>query len=204
MDTALKKVLEARAAIRAALAEQRAQLSEKQWLERSQKIFDVLKADDALQRAKVVHCFISMPKRREVNTEPILQWLQAQGKEIAVPVMKSRNLVSVRFLGMDKLATGVFEVLEPTEHITIDESTLDVVLTPLLACDRQGYRLGYGKGFYDNFFARLAAQGIQPRKIGLAFSFQVLDHIPQLPDKEHKDVPLDAIATDEGIIEVSA
>lgn len=124
MDTALKKVLEARAAIRAALAEQRAQLSEKQWLERSQKIFDVLKADDALQRAKVVHCFISMPKRREVNTEPILQWLQAQGKEIAVPVMKSRNLVSVRFLGMDKLATGVFEVLEPTEHITIDESTL--------------------------------------------------------------------------------
>lgn len=204
MDAALKQALEARAAIRAALAERRAMLPEAEWLERSQKVFDALKSDDALRRAKVVHCFISIAKRREVNTEPILQWLRAQGKEIVVPVMKSRDLVSARFAGMDKLATGVFEVMEPTEREPIDESTIDVVLTPLLACDRAGNRLGYGKGFYDNFFSRLAAQGIAPRKIGLAFSFQVLERIPQIPEKEHKDVPLDAIATDEGIIQVSA
>lgn len=204
MDAALKQALEERAAIRAALAERRAMLPEAEWLERSQKVFDALKSDDALRRAKVVHCFISIAKRREVNTEPIMQWLRAQGKEIVVPVMKSRDLVSVRFAGMDKLATGVFEVMEPTEREPIDESAIDVVLTPLLACDRAGNRLGYGKGFYDNFFSRLAAQGVAPRKIGLAFSFQVLERIPQIPEKEHKDVPLDAIATDEGIIPVSA
>lgn len=204
MDASLRQALEARAAIRAALAERRAMLSEAEWLARSQKVFDALKTDDALRRAKVAHCFISIAKRREVNTEPIMQWLRAQGKEVVVPVMKSRDLVSVRFAGMDKLATGVFEVIEPTEREPIDESTIDVVLTPLLACDRAGNRLGYGKGFYDNFFSRLAAQGITPRKIGLAFSFQVIDHIPQIPEKEHKDVPLDAIATDEGIIQVSA
>ncbi|RFM22766.1 MAG: 5-formyltetrahydrofolate cyclo-ligase [Candidatus Thermochlorobacter aerophilum] len=203
MDAALRQALQARAAIRDALSKQRLALSEEEWQTRSQKIFQSLMDAPVLHRARMVHCFISMASRREVNTEPILQWLQAQGKPIAVPVMKSRNLVSVRFTGMDKLASGVFEVLEPIEHVPVDESMIDVVLTPLLACDRAGNRLGYGKGFYDNFFSRLAAKGIHPYKIGLAFSFQILEHIPQIPEKAHKDVPLDAIATETGMIYIS-
>ncbi len=203
MDAALRHALQARASIRDAVSKQRLALSEEEWRMRSQKIFQSLMDAPVLRQARTVHCFISMASRREVNTEPILQWLQAQGKPIAVPVMKSRNLVSVRFTGMDKLASGVFEVLEPIEHIPIDESTIDVVLTPLLACDRAGNRLGYGKGFYDNFFARLAEKGIHPYKIGLAFSFQILEQIPQIPEKEHKDVPLDAIATETGMIHIS-
>ncbi len=203
MDAALRQALQARAAIRDTVSKQRLALSEEEWRTRSQKIFQSLMDVPVLCQARAVHCFISMASRREVNTEPILQWLQAQGKLIAVPVMKSRNLVSVRFTGMDKLASGVFEVLEPIEHIPIDESTIDVVLTPLLACDRAGNRLGYGKGFYDNFFSRLAEKGIHPYKIGLAFSFQILEHIPQIPEKEHKDVPLDAIATETGMLHIS-
>jgi 5-formyltetrahydrofolate cyclo-ligase len=204
MNAALRQALQARAAIRESLFQQRLSLSEEEWRARSQRIFQHLMSEPVLLTARTVHCFISMFKRREVNTEPILQWLQAQGKQVAVPVMKSRNLVSVRFTGMDKLASGVFEVLEPIEHIPIDESTIDVVLTPLLACDRAGNRLGYGKGFYDNFFSRLAEQGTRPCKIGLAFSFQILDHIPPIPEKEHKDVPLDAIATETGMIYISS
>ncbi|MCS7012306.1 MAG: 5-formyltetrahydrofolate cyclo-ligase [Chloroherpetonaceae bacterium] len=202
MESSLRQVLEERAAIRSRMAEQRAALSEAEWLLRSQKIFEVLKSDSTLQRARVVHCFISIAKRREVNTEPILKWLQEQGKEVLVPVMKARNLLSARFLGMDKLASGVFEVLEPIDRTPVDDSQIEVVLTPLLACDRSGNRLGYGKGFYDNFFSRLASMGVSPRKIGLAFSFQILDHIPQIHEKEHKDIPLDAIATETGLIEV--
>lgn len=203
MDALTWQALQARAAIRNRMLAQRAALSEAEWLERSQKIFEALKTDSILQNATVVHCFISIAKRREVNTEPILKWLQDQGKEVLVPVMKSRNLLSARFLGMDKLASGVFEVLEPIDRTPVEDTKIEVVLTPLLACDRSGNRLGYGKGFYDNFFSRLASQGVTPRKIGLAFSFQILDHIPQVSEKEHKDVPLDAIATETGIIEIA-
>jgi 5-formyltetrahydrofolate cyclo-ligase len=77
-----------------------------------------------------------------------------------------------------------------------DESELDVVLLPLLAFDASGYRLGYGKGFYDRFLQRLSQQGRKVSRIGLSFSFQMVDEVPA----DQWDETLDGVVHEHGII----
>ena len=78
----------------------------------------------------------------------------------------------------------------------VDESNLDVLLMPLLAFDEKGFRIGYGKGFYDRFLHRLSRQGIAPCRIGLSFFQQKVDALPV----DSWDEPLDGIVHEEGII----
>ena len=79
-------------------------------------------------------------------------------------------------------------------RIAMNPESFDLVIIPGVAFDRQGGRLGYGKGYYDRFLEQTTAF-----RLALAFNFQVLEKVPT----EKHDVPMNGILTESGIIEVN-
>ena len=87
-----------------------------------------------------------------------------------------------------------YGITEPKEGIIIESSAIDLVFVPLLACDENGYRVGYGKGFYDRYLAQCREDII---KIG----FSYFDPIQRIDDRNTFDIPLDYCITPESVYE---
>ncbi|ACF15050.1 5-formyltetrahydrofolate cyclo-ligase [Chloroherpeton thalassium ATCC 35110] len=190
------EAFQARNQIRAHLKEKRKQLTTEQWRKKSEKVFENLKLSQELVAAKTVHCYISSEKNREVDTTAIVNWLIEHQKKVLVPFVAGNDMYASEFDTNTKLTDGQFGIQEPIGAMQADESALSLVLMPLLAVDRKGNRLGYGKGFYDRFLVRLKKNHISPLKIGIAFDFQVIEALPTVLLENHDDVPLDAVITD--------
>ena len=79
--------------------------------------------------------------------------------------------------------------------MAVDPEKIDVVVSPGLAFDRRGHRLGYGGGYYDRYLARLHAHA---SRVGIGFAVQLLDEVPA----EETDQPVDVVVTDRGVIRV--
>lgn len=110
----------------------------------------------------------------------------------------------VRFETDGDLHRNRFGILEP-DHRYGDRASvrsLDVVLLPLVAVDRRGWRIGSGAGFYDRALQHLRAdrRWRRPKLIGIAYDFQIVERI----DAQPWDVPLDAIVTEHGFHPVGA
>jgi 5-formyltetrahydrofolate cyclo-ligase len=131
------------------------------------------------------------PIRDEFDCRPLLVRLVDGGQPVCLPVTNGDEPLTMRLWAPDEpLYPSGFGTLAPIETAPIVEP--DVVVAPLLAFDREGNRLGYGKGHYDRTMARMRKQ---PRFIGLAFSAQELPSIP----REAHDRRLDSIVTELGI-----
>jgi len=89
-----------------------------------------------------------------------------------------------------KLHERSFGVLEPEEPSFIDESQIDVVLVPLLAFDSNGYRVGYGGGYYDRFLSRIP----NALKIGVS----LFSAVESISDNDKYDIPLDLCVSPNG------
>jgi 5-formyltetrahydrofolate cyclo-ligase len=134
------------------------------------------------------------PYRSEINVVPLLAKLASEGWTTALPVVvgKGKPLIFRRWFPGDRLANGVMELRVPIEDAP--EVEPDLLFVPLLAFDRQGYRLGYGGGFYDRTLALLRAK--KPvMAIGVAYAAQEVDHVPRGPE----DARLDAMLTERGL-----
>lgn len=135
----------------------------------------------------------------EVETHKLCWELLKRGKRVAIPLVSPGEL-ELRHVwlrpGMvfHRNRWGIPEpVVTPAECLTTEALGLqeyDLVLVPLVAYDRDFYRLGYGGGYYDRFLRHVRA-----RRVGLAFSVQAVEQLPREPH----DIPLDAVATEEGI-----
>lgn len=150
---------------------------------------------DAYRRAGRLMTYVAFKK--EVQTETIIREALSQGKQVAVPLCSKpeRRLIASRLLDFPgDLAAGTWGIPEPRPEALrpLDPKTLDLVLVPGVGFDRQGYRLGYGGGYYDRFLRRLAPGCLC---VGLAFSLQVVDELP----REHHDRPVDLVITEAGI-----
>ena len=135
-----------------------------------------------------------LPIGSEMDTAPIIAELQKTGTQIALPHVISRSS-PLRFLAWapgTQLAAGPFGLRQPREDA--QELTPDVILTPLLGFDRSGNRIGYGAGHYDRAFAAHP----NARRIGIAWSFQEIEHVPA----DAWDIPLHAVATERELITV--
>ena len=140
------------------------------------------------------------PLAGELDIRPLLHQIHEQGHPIGLPVVKGKGqpLLFRRWSPGMELVQGSFKVLTPPEGAPEVEPT--VLLVPLLAFDRAGYRLGYGGGFYDRTLEKRrheAHSGHQvPRgpiwAIGMAFAAQETDSVPRGPF----DQPLDWIVTE--------
>jgi 5-formyltetrahydrofolate cyclo-ligase len=139
------------------------------------------------------------PIQSEINPFPLLQIFEERGYGLALPCLMEEGegfrMIFRRFSLGDDLVSGPFDIHQPAGDA--DEIAPDMVLLPLLAFDEQGWRLGYGGGYYDRVLARLRAQK-DVKGYGIAFSGQQLAEIPF----EVHDQPLDGIFTDQGVISV--
>lgn len=197
-----QEIADFRGKLRAEIKNTRKGLSLEDWARRSGRVFNQLISFELFHKATSIHCYLSSELQREVDTRPILSWMLDAGKTVYVPAIKGREIFSVRYHKETATVEGKFGVRQPDASMVADETKIDLVLVPLLVADKSGNRLGYGKGYYDRFFTRLAHEKILPIKVGLAFDFQLVETIPVLKTDSHVDVPLDAIATEIKIITI--
>ncbi|RZK65678.1 MAG: 5-formyltetrahydrofolate cyclo-ligase [Pedobacter sp.] len=138
---------------------------------------------------KTLHIFLPIIEKREPNTFLLIEWLAEQHPEIKIIVPKAdfetALMTNHEYLGVDDLKKNLYNILEPQKGM-IHNGEVDMVLIPLLAFDSQGYRVGYGKGFYDRFL-----QNINAQKIGLSLS----PAIDKIDDVNEHDIALDFCIT---------
>lgn len=145
---------------------------------------------------KVLHTFLPITEKKEVDTWLIIDRIKREFPHIriAIPKVNSQTGVfdSFYFEGLHQLATNPWGIPEPKQGIPTEPEKIDLVLIPLLAYDRKGHRVGYGKGFYDKF---LAVCRPDCKKVGLSF-FNAEEEVVDLNDR---DVPMDQCITPTGI-----
>lgn len=135
------------------------------------------------------------PLDDEFDPRPLFMELQRRGHPVGLPVVvrKGQPLLFRRWLPDIELVRGPFRVMTPPPESP--EIVPDLLLVPLLAFDRDGYRLGYGGGFYDRTIAKLRG-GRGALAVGVAFAAQ---EVPAVP-RDSTDQPLDWIVTENDVV----
>ncbi|NTU93166.1 MAG: 5-formyltetrahydrofolate cyclo-ligase [Chlorobiaceae bacterium] len=175
--------------LRKELLLKRRAMDRSEWLRKSEAASGLLRGLDAVRQAGQVHCYVSMEAEREVSTLPLLDWLSAAGKAVFMPYIEQGRMRSARYL-----SGHCFRNSRPGPPVpdpllfSGDGERFDAVIVPLVGVDRKGTRIGYGKGWYDRFFAALLAAGNRPVKIGLCFEFQIVPEVRPDPWDQHLDV----------------
>ncbi|MBC8257619.1 MAG: 5-formyltetrahydrofolate cyclo-ligase [SAR324 cluster bacterium] len=148
---------------------------------------------DLFKNAAIVHIFLA--KTAEPETRQIIELGWKYGKQIGVPCIlpDKLELFHSQLNSFDNLSAGSLGVLEPSAETRIELSPkiFELIIVPGLAFDRNGGRIGYGKGYYDKFLANSSAF-----LLALAFDFQVLDRVPAEPH----DISMNGILTETGLI----
>lgn len=117
------------------------------------QLVDAFLALPQVEEADTVMLFCGVG--RELDTAPILEDLLARGKRVVYPVcLPGRRMEARAVTGPDQLVPGTFGIPAPGEECpTVDKEAIGLVLVPCLMCDREGYRLGFGGGYYDRWLA---------------------------------------------------
>jgi 5-formyltetrahydrofolate cyclo-ligase len=145
---------------------------------------------------KYFHVFLPIVAKKEVDTEFILHVLAGKDKEIVVSKSNFAAIKMTHFLLTDstKFEKNHYGISEPVDGLEVPVAKIDVVFVPLVAFDKVGNRVGYGKGFYDVFLSECCPNIL---KIGLSF-FEAEEAIE---DVFEKDVRLDFCITPNRIYE---
>lgn len=175
-----------------ALAKRNA-LNEQEVVELNESLLAQFKTLD-FSKINSIHIFLPIVVKKEPNTFLIIDWLQQHHPEIQIIVPKAdfdTHLMSnYVFTTKDELVTNHYHIPEP-KNAKPFTGVPDMVIVPLLAFDKKGYRVGYGKGFYDRFL-----QNISTQKIGLSFFAPA----EQIIDVHLNDIRLDKCITPNGIV----
>lgn len=146
----------------------------------------------------VMHRYLPAPGRNEPETDAIAAWLAHWNPGMIELIPRAdvsgNGLLSFMYDENTVMETNIWGIAEPAAGEPIDASTIDLVLVPLLAFDDRGYRVGYGKGYYDRFLATCRKDCI---RIGLSF-FGPAENID---DVNEFDIPLNLCITPERIHE---
>jgi len=126
------------------------------------------------------------PMAEELDIRPLMIELHNQGCQLALPVVvaKRQPLIFRAWRPGDPLEAGVFGTLHPSPKREVVEP--DALIVPLLACDEEGWRLGYGGGFYDRTLEALRAKK-NVNAVGVGFNAQLLPEVPHGPSDQRLD-----------------
>ncbi len=152
---------------------------------KDQNILNKVLSNNKIKEAKVILCYVS--NSEEVDTiNLIIELLKT--KVIAVPKIEDKKMNFYIIKSIQELKEGYYGILEPISINLLTDYSSSVSITPGICFDYDGYRLGYGKGFYDYFYS------LHPHlyKIGLCYKECLLDKI----NREKFDVKVDEIITD--------
>lgn len=136
------------------------------------------------------HIFLTITEQHEVNTDYILNILSGKDKNIVLSKSDFKTGLLEHFLLTDNtiIKKNKYNIPEPIDGIPIPVEKIEVVFIPLLAFDKKGNRVGYGKGFYDTFLA-----SCKPETIKIGFSFFEADS--EITDVFEGDIALDYCVT---------
>jgi 5-formyltetrahydrofolate cyclo-ligase len=150
----------------------------------AERVLDLPEVD----RAGTVMAFWSFGS--EVDTAPLIAGLHARDVGVVLPRVVGGDMEPVAYVPGDPVRATSFGACEPAGSTTLDPAAIDVVVTPAVAFDRSGRRVGYGGGFYDRFFHRTGPETV---RVGIGFETQVTSG--DLPSG-HFDFGLDVLVTE--------
>jgi len=172
--------------LRKELKEKRAYL-QKENPERDTFIFEKIKKEKMFLQAECIFCYLAYGT--ETKTDKIIEEILRLGKTLVVPKCTDENgtMIAVRINSTEELKVGMYGIKEPASDTSFDKEKIDLAIVPGLAFDKKGFRLGYGKGYYDRF---LSGSGI--KTIGICRKELLLETIP----KDKTDIAVNKVITD--------
>ncbi len=176
--------------IREMVRQKREALSPREATLKSSCIAEILLDFPRFKKAGIVGAFAAI--RNEPDLRRMLERVMTQ-KKICFPVVEeNEELEFYQINNYQELRAGNYEIPEPDKAVAqkMTKESFEVVLVPGIAFDANGYRIGYGKGYYDKFLA-----GIKAIKIGIAYDFQIVQAVPF----EEHDLSMDYIITEKKV-----
>lgn len=156
----------------------------------SEKITQNVISTEEWKKSKTIMLYISI--NSEVMTLKLLSNAVEENKRIVLPKVVRNNIIPITLNKNFKLLSGYMGILEPIEGEEF-EGLIDLAIIPLVGFDLQGYRIGYGGGFYDRFLKEYESK--IKIKIGIAYELQKIQNIPY----EEHDIKLDYVITEKQI-----
>ncbi|WP_409160437.1 5-formyltetrahydrofolate cyclo-ligase [Pectobacterium sp. B2J-2] len=193
-DTTPSSTASSRQQIRQAVRQNRRLLTSEQQALFAQQACKRVIAHPKIIEAESVAVFLSFDG--ELDTQPLIQQLWRQGKRVYLPVLHPfcvGHLLFLRYAPDTELVRNRLKIMEPRLDVrqVLPLPQLDILLTPLVAFDQQGQRLGMGGGFYDRTLQYRNQMSRGPYPIGLAHDCQQVDALPV----ESWDIPLPEMIT---------
>lgn len=150
-----------------------------------------------LKKGQKVHLFLSMTKFNEINTQPFIKHCFENKIRVFVPKIVDGSMESVEIFSHSEFKKNKWGIVEPIDNDFYTNYDFDFVLTPLLYCDAKGNRVGYGKGFYDEFFTAL------PKKTqNIGFNYYQPSYF--IDDIREDDVALDYLVLPTEVLSFTA
>lgn len=182
-----------KAAARKTFLAQRKQISLEKIAKLSQQIAKLFFANFDLQNIKTIHVFLPIKKRNEADTFHIINQLREYFPQIEILIPKANfinfSMENYLFHSTINFQENDWGILEPVGESPLSANhPIDLVFLPLIAFDKSGYRVGYGKGFYDRFLAKCSPQLI---KVGLS----IFEPIETIEDVNELDIKMDFCIT---------
>lgn len=181
-------MMKSKAELREIYSEKRKALSERDVELFSQKITERIITHFHWKKIENVHLFFPIKKKKEVNTQSLIDELWRKGKRVFVPKVVGDFLECHEITPKTEFIENRWGILESMGEPLEDKISFDLVITPLLYCDRLGNRIGYGKGFYDRFFTEINPNAM---KVGVNF----FPPKEEIADVFAGDIPLDYLFT---------
>lgn len=175
--------------VRSLLKQQRMELPQHDVEVFSKGIAKKIVSLEAFQEVRQIYCYL--PILNEVDTEELIDMCYYMHKKVAVPKVVGDSMEFYNLTAKSSLQMSKFHVLEPVNGEKPDETVLGLMLVPGVAFDKRGYRIGYGKGYYDRYLKNKD----HLITVGMAYDFQVKDEICE----GEYDVPLHTIVTQKSI-----
>lgn len=184
--------------LRTEILQKRAKISKKDNILFSNAIANSIYEMKEYQNAKTIMCFISFAN--EIDTKELIETAIRHGKTVVIPITipDTKELKPSQILDFSELEKGFYNILTPKEEFIryVAPGTIDLILVPGVVFAENGYRIGYGGGYYDRFLSKI--DNAVP-KFAIGFDLQVVDRVPT----ESFDIPVDLIITEKRIIHCS-
>jgi 5-formyltetrahydrofolate cyclo-ligase len=165
--------------------QKRAALSEGEYHQLNFQLYQQFFSLIDLSVVRCLHIFLPIEGKREVDTWPIIDRLRREHEHIrlSIPKINGSELENFYFEGIHQLKKNKWGILDPEQGVPTPTDKIDMVIVPLLAFDKLGNRVGYGKGFYDQFLAECR---IRCQRIGLS----LFGPEQQIEDIDENDITL--------------
>ena len=163
----------------------------------STMILSKIKKMKEYEDSKIVMFYLSYGS--EVITDMMINEFLSDGKEVAVPVIQNPGdgiMTAVKIDKLEDCIDKVYGIRQPefNEDDVVAGNEIDLILVPGIAFDTNGYRIGYGKGYYDRWLKGTDVS----KRVGIAFEVQLIEKIPN----GKYDLPVGRVLTEKRVIEI--